>query len=255
MSTIGDRRARVGWAVAGLAGLSAAAWIYLLNGAGLAPSIRGMDAMTGDMMPHAPAWTSGYAAVVLGMWTVMMAAMMLPGAAPAVVRVAGRGGLARTAWFVAGYLVIWTGFGTAATIAQSALDASPLLSDMIALRSALLAGALVCLIGVYQFTAWKSACLDRCHALERILAGGPDEPAGEMLRVGLRYGRSCLGCCAALMGLLFVAGVMNVWWAAAIALWVAAEQLLPWGGRLARAGGTALILWGSAILLTAAAHG
>ena len=252
MSTTADRRGRAGRALAGLAGLATAAWLYLLTGAALPMPMRGMDAMAGMAMAQTPAWTPGYAALVFGMWTAMMAAMMLPGAAPAVVRIAHAKGAARAAWFVTAYLAVWTAFGAAATAGQWALDASHLLSDAMALRSAALAGALVCGIGVYQFTSWKSACLGRCRSLEQGLAGAPAGPAREIVRLGLRYGTECLGCCAALMVLLIVAGVMNLAWAAAIAVWVAAEQLLPSGPRLARAGGTALIVWGSAILLAAA---
>jgi len=263
MNTTAEPR-HVTLALGGLVGLAAAAWIYLATGAGLDPAMRRMDTAGAGMMPMAPRWTVGYAALMLGMWTVMMTAMMLPSAAPAVLRVAGPadrrrgdavGGAGRGAWFAAGYLAIWTGFGAAATGLQWALDSAHLLSDAMAVRSATLAGLVVVAAGVYQLTTLKRACLERCRALDDCLAGGQTRRARDAARQGLRYGISCLGCCAALMGLLFVGGVMNLMWAAAIAVWVLAEKTLPWGGRITRLGAIGLIAGGTAAFAIALARG
>jgi len=269
MSTAGSARWSAGLALAGLSAVAGAAWFYLATGAGLGAAMRGMDT-AGAGMPMtpmaqmAPGWTPGYTALMLGMWTVMMTAMMLPSAAPAVLRMAGRAGLGpadaasgvgRAAWFAAGYLVIWAGFGAAATGLQRALDAAHFLSDAMAVRSAAFAGLMVVAAGLYQLTPLKRARLERCRALDDCLAGGQTRRAPHAVLQGLRYGVSCLGCCAALMSLLFVGGLMNVAWAATIAIWVLAEKTLPWGGRIARLGAVGLIAGGISALGIALVRG
>jgi len=218
----------------------ALAWEWLLVGAGV--GMEEMDMGGGSMMLMRPQWTWSYAALVFVMWVVMMIAMMLPSAPPAML-----GGVTAIP-FAAGYLAVWSGFGLAAALAQFALDRWDLISDAMAVRSDTAAAVLILAVGVYQLTPWKRSCLRRCTA-----AGADrDLSARESARLGLRYGVSCLGCCWALMALLFVAGLMNVLWIAAIALWVGAEKLLPQGGRIARLAGTGLIAWGSVRLALAA---
>ena len=189
--------------------------------------------------------------------------MMLPSAAPAVAKVANSaddghgntaGGLGRATWFTAGYLAVWIGFGAAATALQWALDSAHLLSDAMAVRNATLAALVVVGVGVYQLTPLKRACLKRCYTLHGCLTGEQPRRAQEMLRPGLRYGISCLGCCAALMGLLFVSGLTNLVWAAAIAVWVLAEKGLPWGGHITRFGAGGLMAGGTAVFAIALAH-
>lgn len=215
------------------------AWEWLLVGAGV--GMEEMDMGGGNMMAMRPEWSWGYAALVFAMWVVMMIAMMLPSAAPAML-----GGVAAIP-FATGYLAVWSGFGLAATLAQFALDRWDLISDTLAVRSDAAAAVLFLGAGFYQLTPWKCSCLRRCTAV------GEDRDLGvrESARLGLRYGVSCLGCCWALMALLFVAGLMNVLWIAAIALWVGAEKLLPKGARIARLAGTGLIAWGSVRLALA----
>ena len=115
MSMVRTLRGSPGPALAGLAVVAGVSWIYLASGAGLGSAMQGMDMSGGGMMPMAPAWTPRYAALMLGMWTVMMTAMMLPSAAPAVLRVAGQvgsghddaiGGPGQAAGFAAGYLAV-----------------------------------------------------------------------------------------------------------------------------------------------------
>ncbi len=260
MSMIRTLRGSPGLAFAGLAVVS---WIYLAGGAGLGSAMQGMDMSGGGMMPMAPAWTPRYATLMLGMWTVMMTAMMLPSAAPAVLRVAGQvgsghddaiRGLGRAAGFAAGYLAVWAGFGAAATVLQWALDSAHLLSEAMVVRNATLAGLVVAAVGVYQLTPLKRACLERCRALDGCLANVETRRPWDAVRRGLHYGVSCLGCCAALMGLLFVGGLMSIVWVAAIAVWVLAEKILPWGGRLAQLGGAGLIAGGTVAFAIALAH-
>jgi predicted metal-binding membrane protein len=241
----------------GLAALIATSWIYLLLGAGI--EMDKMDMGGGAIMLMAPAWTVGHAALVLLMWAVMMTAMMLPGAAPAILRVVGlaheqadrTGGVAAALRFTAGYLMIWIAFSIAATLLQWGLDSAGLLSETMAIGGPAVAAALVAAVGLYQLTPLKQACLRHCRACADCLPGNATESAGGMVERGLRYGISCLGCCGALMGLLFVGGVMNVVWMVAIAIGVLAEKLLPRGAGAARLAGAGLIAWGGIALAVA----
>jgi predicted metal-binding membrane protein len=234
--------------MAGLAAIVAASWVYLLLGAGI--EMDKMDMGGGRIMLMAPTWSAGYAALILLMWIVMMAAMMLPGAAPAILRAAGRGrepddktrGTAAPL-FTTGYFLVWSGFSVAATLLQWGLDSAGLLSEDMASLNEVAAGLLAVAVGLYQLTPLKQACLARCRACADDPSDAP-QGAGAMRR-GLRYGVSCLGCCSVLMGLLFIGGVMNVLWMAAIAIMALAEKMLPWGRGLARLAGIGLIAWGS----------
>lgn len=232
-----DKEAGVG-AVLALFGAAALAWGWLLTGAGL-----GMDAMdmgAGDVMPMPAEWSARYTALVLAMWAVMMVAMMLPGAANAIL-----GSASRPA-FAAAYLAVWAAFSLVAALAQFALDRSDMLSEGMALRDDVAAGLVMLSVGLYELTPAKHACLRRCTA-----PAARGEGAMQSLRQGLVYGLNCLGCCWALMALLFVAGLMNLFWVAAIALWLTAEKLLPFGRRIAQVAGAALAAWGGTLLVLA----
>jgi predicted metal-binding membrane protein len=230
-------------------------WAYLFLGAGI--EMEQMDMGGGRIMLMTPEWTPRYAVLVFVMWGVMMAAMMLPSAAPVLLQIIGRSGQPAGAapaalFFALGYLAVWIGFSGAATAAQWALDARELLSETMALRDPMAAGLLVLAVGVYQLTPLKHACLSQCRSPAACpTMAGPDG-TWMMLRQGVGYGVSCLGCCAVLMVLLFVGGLMSVFWMALIALLVLAEKALPWGGRVARLAGLALIAWGSISLGAAA---
>jgi predicted metal-binding membrane protein len=236
--------------LAGLAAVVAAAWAYLLLGAGI--EMDKMDMGGGQIMLMPPAWSAGYAALILLMWMVMMAAMMLPGAAPAILQAASRGreqgarGVAALL-FAAGYFLVWSGFSAAATLLQWGLDSAGFLSEAMASNNEVAAGLLAIAVGLYQLTPLKQSCLRRCRSCAEDL---PDA-AGGMVQRGLRYGVSCFGCCGILMGLLFIGGVMNVLWMAAIAILVLAEKLLPWGSGFARLAGAGLIAWGSVAVVAA----
>jgi predicted metal-binding membrane protein len=165
---------------------------------------------------------------VAGMWIAMMAVMMLPGTAPAALRAP------RKLSFFAGYLGIWAMFGLAAAFVQFWLESRQLLTGDMALASHFAAGIALIAIGAYQLTPWKHACLQRCRAREVHT---------------LSYSLACLGASWALMGILFVVGVMSYAWIAVLALWIAAEKGLAWGSALAAAAGVGLIAWGAASLL------
>ena len=209
------------------------AWTWLLSGAGM------HEMSMGDMAMR-PEWTIGYAALCLAMWMTMMVAMMLPSATPALV-----GGV-RPVPFAAAYLAVWTGFSVVATLAQYALDSRDLISDAMAVRSDAQAGLVILAAGLYQLSPWKQASLRSCVAIAASEVRRPG--AVESARLGLRYGAYCVGCCWALMALLFVSGLMNLFWVTAIALWLTAEKLFPFGGQLARVAGAALTAWGATLL-------
>ncbi|MBI2016955.1 MAG: DUF2182 domain-containing protein [Candidatus Rokubacteria bacterium] len=187
------------------------------------------------------------------MWAVMMVAMMLPAAAPMILmfvavnrrrRTEGGGTpLVNTGLFVLGYLVVWTAFSVAAALAQWGLHSAALLSDD-AMSAAPVVGALVlAAAGVWQLTPLKYACLARCQAPIGFLLGEWRDGNRGAVVMGLRHGLFCLGCCWVLMGLLFVGGVMNLAWVAAIAAFVLVEKLVPAGRAVSWASGIALLAW------------
>ncbi len=240
--------------LAGLAAVTVLAWAWLLMGAGI--QMDQMDMGDGQMMAMAPPWTAGYAALIFLMWMIMMAAMMLPSAAPAILLVSAltrdrREGRAihSSALFALGYLAVWGAFSVIATGLQWGLDEAGLLSETMATTSAILAAAALFAAGVYQWTPWKQACLRHCRSpfeyLTKYWRQGPLGPA----YAGTRHGMFCLGCCWMLMALLFVGGLMNVLWIAALALLVMIEKLFPIGPRVSRLTGTALMVWGAIVLL------
>jgi predicted metal-binding membrane protein len=113
-----------------------------------------------------------------------------------------------------------------------------------AAQSAALAGGIFLLAGLYQWTPLKNACLSHCQSPLAFLTKEWREGAWGAFVMGLRHGLFCVGCCWALMALLFAAGVMNLLWVAAIAIFVLAEKLLPRGLLLGRASGALLVAWG-----------
>ena len=173
--------------------------------------------------------------MMLMMWTVMMIGMMLPTAIRAILIYVGvastasqRGSpVASTIYFVTGYVVVWTGFSVGATVLQAALGSLGLLSPGVAASSARLGAVLLILAGAYQLTPWKDACLDHCQAPATYLAGRFGPKVTDGIGLGMRHGAYCLGCCWLLMVLLFVGGVMNLLWIAAITGFVLLEKLLP----------------------------
>jgi predicted metal-binding membrane protein len=141
--------------------------------------------------------------------------------------------LAPTSAFVAGYGLAWAGFSVLATLAQWALERAALLSPMWVATSAALGAGLMIVAGAYQLSSWKNGCLRHCQSPGQFLAAHWGPGVRGALALGWRHGLYCIGCCAPLMGLLFVGGVMNLLWIAAIAVFVLLEKLLPsrWGVR------------------------
>jgi predicted metal-binding membrane protein len=180
-------------------------------------------------------WSTSYLAPAFAMWALMMVAMMLPSALPMILlhaRVARQGGgpavPAGTVAFAMAYVALWSLFAMLAALTQAALVASGALSAMeLAVGDRLLAGGLLMLAAIYQVSAVKRACLDKCRSPLSFIQRGfrPEWPAA--VRLGLAHGLYCIGCCWALMGLLFVGGVMNLAWIAALGAVVIAEKYGP----------------------------
>jgi predicted metal-binding membrane protein len=210
-------------------------------------------ASTMDAMTAVQPWTATEFGLRLAMWAVMMVAMMVPTAAPmtlmyaAVARKAAaqNNPLAPTFVFVAGYIAMWTVFSLAATIAQHALDRAALLSPMMVSTSARFGAALLIAAGIYQFTPLKNACLRNCRTPAHFLSRYWRSGNLGAFRMGLRLGAYCVGCCWILMGLLFVGGVMNLLWIAAIAIFVLLEKTIPFGDVTGRLVGAAMIIVGA----------
>lgn len=200
-------------------------------------------------MPGSQTWSAGNLLAVLLMWMVMMTAMMLPSALP-MLQVFG--GLcrrsaepARRHAFLAAYLLLWCGFSVAATAVQWMLQARGWVDPMIVSRSLSLNGWLLLIAGAYQFTPLKRLCLAGCRTPLGFLLGEWREGVRGAFVMGLRHGLFCVGCCWALMALLFVGGAMNLAWVAALSIVVAIEKLAPRGELLARLLGSALIAAGA----------
>ena len=222
--------------LSGLFMLSLLAWIYLLSGAGMEP----MEGMAG----MAPGWP-----LVAAMWSAMMIAMMVPSAAPVILLYAtvhrrSQDSPPATAAFLAGYLACWLGFSLLAAWLQVAAT-SPM---SMALGSQIVSGTLLIAAGLYQLSPLKDACLGRCRSPAQFLARHYRPGPTGVVRLGLLHGAYCLGCCWLLMAVLFVVGVMNIAWVAALTLLVAAEKLLPGGQWIARTAGAGLIAWGALLI-------
>ena len=261
------RRDRVIVAAA-LVMLTALAWAYVWW-LGTDMEIGGMDmsgfrmipAGMGLMMPTSAPWTATEFAFVFAMWAVMMIGMMTPSVTPMILiyarvgRQAARQGkpLAASAYFAAGYLLTWTGFAVAATSAQWALERAALLTPMMAAASDMFSGAVLIAAGVYQWTPLKDACLRQCQSPLLFIQrhGGFRSDLLGTLALGARHGAYCVGCCWVLMALLFVGGVMNVLWIAAIAILVLAEKLVPAGRVISRIAGGGLFAGGAWLLAQA----
>ncbi|MBA3667328.1 MAG: DUF2182 domain-containing protein [Sphingomonas sp.] len=222
--------------------LALLAWGWLLAGAGMHRSGEPMAAMS---------WDSAHFGLTWSMWAVMMVAMMLPSASPIVLlyghaaRRQGRSGGA--APFLIGYLTAWGLFSLLATGLQFGLQQSGLVDAMTmgASSRSLTAGLLIA-AGFYQLTPPKQACLAHCRNPAEFIAR---HHRASPLTIGLLHGSWCVGCCWALMLLLFAGGVMNLVWVAALTLLVAAEKLLPFGHRLPRFTAPLLIGCGAILLV------
>jgi predicted metal-binding membrane protein len=249
-----------------LASLCVLAWLYVVMGAGL--GMTAWEMTTLKLFPHlhaaAPpqaAWHLGTWALMIAMWWIMMIAMMTPSAAPIILLYArvhrhalendrNPDKLAATGAFAAGYLLTWFGFAAVATALQWALERAELVSAMMmGSRSRGLSAATLIAAGLYQFSPLKNVCLAHCRTPAAFLSRHWRPHALGALRLGAMHGAYCVGCCWVLMALLFVGGVMNLFWVVALAILVLVEQALPPGRWVGRIVGVVLIIWGTATIV------
>jgi predicted metal-binding membrane protein len=240
-----------GFLLAGLFGISALAWAYTI-------ALSADHAGAAEQMLHAHArpWAATELGTSFLMWVVMMVAMMAPSAAPMLLAVAriGRaraeasGSLLPAAAFLCGYLLVWTAASLVATLAQWRLHDLAWVSASGASRGAVFGGLLLLLAGAFQLTPLKRACLRRCRSPLLFLISRWRPGSWGALRMGIAHGGFCVGCCWALMALMFVGGTMNLLWAAGLTLLMLAEKALPMGRRVADAAGIGLIGWGTLAL-------
>jgi predicted metal-binding membrane protein len=266
--------------LAGLVILCALAWLYIVKGAGLGMSARQMTTLAffphqqaQDVMQGMPGmqmdasalgwkpWGIATWALMIMMWWIMMIAMMTPSAAPTILLYARvhraalgkeqlRDAFAPTGAFAGGYLSVWFGFAAGATALHWALERAGLVSAMMmGSRSRWLSGAVLIAAGLYQISPLKNLCLTQCRAPASFLSRHWRPHALGALRLGARHGVYCVGCCWMLMALLFVGGVMNLIWIAALATVVLIEKVLPQGQWVGRGAGVALAGWGVATLV------
>ena len=236
------------------------AWAYLVHLDREMASSMAHDRMMAEMgmamdMPR----TSVDVFFTFAMWAVMMVGMMAGAAAPTLLLFAGaqagRGSpgvgygirpLTRTVVpiFGLGYLAVWIGFSAVAALAQEGLHRAAMLSPAMAASSPRLSGAILIAAGAYQLTPFKGACLAHCRSPLGFLMTNWRDGAVGAFRMGLAHGAHCLGCCWALMCVLFAVGVMNLLWVAALTVVVLLEKVGPWGRTVARIAGAAIIVWG-----------
>ena len=196
-------------------------------------------------------WTITDAGFTFVMWTVMMVAMMTPSAAPVVLifagmqrRQTGRRLPAGLLAFGAGYLLVWSGFSLVAAAAQWMLHEAAVLSPAMRTASPWVSGGILIGAGIYQLTPSKGACLTHCQSPLGFLMSHWRNGTAGALRMGITHGAYCVGCCWALMCVLFVVGVMNLVWVAALSALVLIEKIVPAGQTVARASGAAMVVAG-----------
>jgi len=235
--------------VIGLMGIAALSWTYMFR---IALMEKSMDMGMEMAKPHIHAWDPLNFVLTFVMWSVMMAAMMIPSASPLIVLVATINRERRkehdpfvsTGAFLAGYLAAWTAFSALATVVQWGFQTATLISHMLVINNPVFGGALLFGAGVFQWSPLKHACLTRCRSPLGFLMNEWREGTRGALTMGLRHGIYCIGCCWLLMTILFVTGVMNLLWMAIITVFVLLEKIVPAGFRVSRTGGLLLITWG-----------
>lgn len=225
--------------VAGGVGLLALlSWLFVFGGAG----------MNGAMMGAIRSPSLG---ALLIMWWVMMAAMMLPSAAPAILlysrvrEMRNRDSAIADSWvFLIGYLAVWLLFSLAAASAQWLLAGSSM-----TLAGRWSGGTVLLAAGLYQLSPLKAACVRQCRSPAQFISRHWQAGWSGAVRLGILHGAYCVGCCWMLMALLFVGGVMDLLWITGLTILVTVEKLAPRGPLIGRLAGVVMIGWGSAKLL------
>ena len=190
-----------------------------------------------------PRWDAPHLGLLWAMWAVMMTGMMLPSAVPMIL-LAGDAGPARartTSLLALGYLVVWALFSVGATALQWGLGRLLVLTPMMEVSNRRMGAGFLIVAGVYQWTPWKQACLTTCRSPLAFLMRRWRSGGWGAFRMGVEHGAYCVGCCWALMLLLFAGGVMNLTVIAALTAFVAFEKLAPVGVHSTRISGALLI--------------
>lgn len=234
----------------GLAGIALVGWAYMVY---MAWAMANMDQVSMWMPPVASvAWSAWDYFMLFVMWATMMVAMMTPSTLPMVVMFATLNNQRRrqqqsytpTFVFVAGYLIAWTAFSVLATVAQWPLHSAGLLDPMMDSRSYLMSGLVLIVAGIYQWTPAKDACLHRCRSPLSFLMTEWRDGSGGALTMGIKHGIYCVGCCWALMLVLFAVGVMNMLWVLLITVFVLVEKIAPSPATIRIVSGLGLVVWG-----------
>jgi predicted metal-binding membrane protein len=194
-------------------------------------------------------WDTPRILLLWAMWAVMMAAMMIPSATPLVLLYAGAARnrseegnpSARIYALAGGYLFVWAAFSVGATVLQRLLAGWLILTPMMEPATPAIAAAILLVAGLYQLTPLKRACLRSCRSPLALFAFRWRRGTAGAFRMGVDHGMYCLGCCWALMLLLFAGGVMNLTVIVALTAWVAVEKIAPFGEQSALASGALLI--------------
>ncbi len=245
--------------ISGLVLVVALSWIYILYGAGMNMTIVEMMAKTdsGPSFLMQPAiWTTSYALLMFFMWWVMMIAMMIPSASPMILLFAAINRNQRkegnpfvsTGIFAFAYIIAWGGFSLLATGLQWSLEQVGLMSAVMVSTDRLFSGLVIIAAGIYQLSPQKHAFLNQCRTPFQFIANHWEKGSSGALRMGIKHGFYCLGCCWTVMALLFVGGIMNLFWIAGLAVYVLLEKTIPEGHRLGSLGGIGLIGWGIWVL-------
>lgn len=227
-----------------LVALSAVGWALIIwSAANTSSSVVAL------MMPMSAEWAFREVIVVWLMWAVMMGAMMIPSAIPMLV-IHGRISAKRcpetptaNRWFLAAYLIAWAAFCIAATCLQWGFQRTEVLSHALKLQGPLIGSSLLVAAGIFQLSPLKDACLQKCRTPMGFLLTDWRSGRAGAFQMGLKHGRYCIGCCWALMTVLFVMGVMNLTTIAVLSGIVALEKLAPNGRLIAKLGGIAMIIW------------
>lgn len=229
------------------------AWAWTVH---LAIDMKVMAAMPNMAEIYASSWDAESVFLNWAMWSVMMAAMMLPAAVPIALlhrRVsahnAAQGAKApATSLLIVGYMLVWVAFSVLATAAQIALSITLQMTSAMSLADARWAGGVLIAAGLYQFTSLKQHCLTLCSSPFVFLNHHYHPGAWGALRMGLLHGFYCLCCCWAAMALLFVGGVMNLLWVAGLTAFVLIEKLLPFGRPIGLVVGALALIMGLYLL-------
>lgn len=225
--------------------LTLLAWVYLFR---LDHEMNVMESMARMGMPMDMPWTTRDFLLTFAMWSVMMIGMMAPTAMPvlllfAQMRKDQKQSLAATL-FGLGHVSIWIAFSAIAASLQWALHQVTLLSSGMVVTSPYVAGIILIGAGIYQLTPAKAKCLTKCQSPLGFLMSNWREGSRGAFVLGTRHGAYCLGCCWALMLVLFVVGVMNLAWVAVLTAFIFLEKFGPRGLRIARIAGGLIILAG-----------